>query len=127
LLDIGLPVMDGYEVARRLKAANGGHLVRVLALTGYGQEPDRRRTREAGFAHHVVKPIDLQRLRRFLTGTRASTRRNTLPDEVSFPIVSGRTRRRPSSGMLMEGSRDPTATGRTYSCPGTTAGLSAEI
>ncbi len=67
LLDIGLPVMDGYEVARRLKTSyTGRDSVRLLALTGYGQEEDRRRAREAGFEHHLVKPIDLDRLHAIL-------------------------------------------------------------
>jgi PAS domain S-box-containing protein len=58
-LDIGLPVMDGYELAGRLRHIPGLEDVRLVALTGYGQESDRRRTREAGFHHHLVKPVDL--------------------------------------------------------------------
>jgi signal transduction histidine kinase/ActR/RegA family two-component response regulator len=58
LLDIGLPRMDGYEVARRLRGEAGLCKVLLVALTGYGQDEDRRRTREAGFDHHLVKPID---------------------------------------------------------------------
>jgi CheY-like chemotaxis protein len=54
-LDIGLPAMDGYEVARRLRAA-GPCPPKLVALTGYGQEADRRRAEEAGFAQHLVKP-----------------------------------------------------------------------
>ena len=56
MLDIGLPGMDGYEVARRLRADHGGIL--LVALTGYGQDEDRRRSKEAGFDHHLVKPVD---------------------------------------------------------------------
>ena len=58
-LDIGLPVMDGYEVAaclRDLPELNG---IRLFALTGYGQESDRQKTRDVGFDHHFTKPIDL--------------------------------------------------------------------
>jgi len=63
LLDIGLPVMDGYEVARRLRDESAaGQSLRLLALTGYGQEQDRQRAHEAGFEHHMVKPIDIDRL-----------------------------------------------------------------
>ena len=70
LLDIGLPVMDGYEVAKRLRSASAGHRVpRLLALTGYGNEADRERSRDAGFQHHLVKPIDLDRLEHVLEGT----------------------------------------------------------
>jgi PAS domain S-box-containing protein len=56
MLDIGLPGMDGYEVARRLRAEHDGLL--LIALTGYGQDEDRRRSKEAGFDHHLVKPVD---------------------------------------------------------------------
>jgi PAS domain S-box-containing protein len=56
LLDIGLPGMDGYEVARRLRSGSGLPHVFMVALTGYGQEADRERAREAGFDHHLVKP-----------------------------------------------------------------------
>ncbi|HWO25650.1 MAG TPA: ATP-binding protein [Kofleriaceae bacterium] len=62
LLDIGLPVMDGYELARRLRAQAGGRPLRLMALTGYGQEADRARARAAGFEHHLVKPISLEAL-----------------------------------------------------------------
>ena len=59
ILDIGMPGMNGYEVARRIRARSGGNAVRLLALTGWGQEDDRRRAREAGFDHHLVKPAEL--------------------------------------------------------------------
>jgi len=58
LLDIGLPGMDGYEVARHLRAAKGSARMVLVALTGYGQEEDRQRAREAGFDHHLVKPAN---------------------------------------------------------------------
>lgn len=58
LLDIGLPGLDGYEVARRLRAAPGGAAALLIALTGYGQQDDRRRAHEAGFDVHLVKPAD---------------------------------------------------------------------
>ena len=57
LLDIGLPEMDGYEVARELRALDlGGHRIRLIAITGYGQAGDRAKTAEAGFDEHLVKP-----------------------------------------------------------------------
>jgi CheY-like chemotaxis protein len=56
LLDIGLPGMSGYEVARRLRQDVGTGGVMLVAMTGYGQDEDRRRAREAGFDHHLVKP-----------------------------------------------------------------------
>ncbi len=61
LLDIGLPGMDGYEVARRLRARPGSQPL-LVALTGYGQAEDLRRSREAGFDHHLVKPADPETL-----------------------------------------------------------------
>jgi CheY-like chemotaxis protein len=57
LLDIGLPQMNGYEVCQRLRARHGAAL-RIVAMTGWGQEEDRRRSREAGFHLHLVKPVD---------------------------------------------------------------------
>jgi signal transduction histidine kinase/CheY-like chemotaxis protein len=59
LLDLGLPVMDGYELARRLRALPAGPAMGLVAVTGYGQEPDRRASAQAGFDHHLVKPVDL--------------------------------------------------------------------
>jgi len=61
-LDIGLPGMDGYEVAREIRRAPGGDRVRLYALTGYGQAEDRRRSLEAGFDGHLVKPVALEAL-----------------------------------------------------------------
>ncbi len=58
LLDIGLPGMDGYEVARRLREQPGTEGTLLVALTGWGQEEDRRKSREAGFDHHLVKPVE---------------------------------------------------------------------
>jgi CheY-like chemotaxis protein len=66
LLDIGLPKMDGYAVARHLREEPALAHVRLIAMTGYGQEEDRRRAREAGFDHHLVKPVDLDSLRDLL-------------------------------------------------------------
>ena len=62
LLDIGLPGMDGYEVARRIRNSNALASVMLVALSGYGQEEDRRLAREAGFDHYLVKPIDAAEL-----------------------------------------------------------------
>ncbi len=59
ILDIGMPRMDGVEAARHLRALPGGDRVLLLALTGLGQAADRERTREAGFDHHLVKPLNL--------------------------------------------------------------------
>ncbi len=66
LLDIGLPGMDGYRVAERLRQQPETQKAILIALTGYGQESDRQRAREAGFDHHLVKPVDPQRLQDLL-------------------------------------------------------------
>jgi CheY-like chemotaxis protein len=66
LLDIGMPGMDGYEVARRIRERNEFKDVTLIALTGWGQEDDRRRTHDAGFDHHLVKPADIVALRALL-------------------------------------------------------------
>jgi len=65
-LDIGMPGMDGYEVARRLRQQPGMETVVLAALTGWGQQEDRRRTSEAGFDHHLVKPPETAVLERVL-------------------------------------------------------------
>jgi PAS domain S-box-containing protein len=61
-LDIGLPVMDGYELAGRLRQMPGLDDIRLVAVTGYGQDSDRQRSAAAGFHHHLVKPIDLDEI-----------------------------------------------------------------
>ncbi|HEY1549385.1 MAG TPA: ATP-binding protein [Kofleriaceae bacterium] len=62
ILDIGLPEMDGYELALKLRAALGNAVPKLVALTGYGQPGDRERSARAGFHHHLVKPVDLRKL-----------------------------------------------------------------
>lgn len=62
LLDIGMPKMDGYEACRRIRQQPGGSKMLLVALTGWSQEGDRRRTEEAGFDYHMVKPVDPQLL-----------------------------------------------------------------
>ncbi|HMB04793.1 MAG TPA: response regulator [Isosphaeraceae bacterium] len=66
LLDIGLPGMDGYQVARKLREQAGSSLM-LIALTGYARDEDRRRSRRAGFDHHLVKPVALDELQGLLT------------------------------------------------------------
>ncbi len=72
LMDIGLPGMDGYEVARRIRRQPGLAPVVLVAMTGYGQERDRQLAHEAGFDHHLVKPADLDELLRILAGVGTS-------------------------------------------------------
>ncbi|MBI3948650.1 MAG: response regulator [Armatimonadetes bacterium] len=66
LIDMGLPGMDGYEVATHLRRVTGLGNLSLVAVTGYGQDEDRERARAAGFAHHLLKPVDLEALRRVL-------------------------------------------------------------
>ena len=58
LLDIGMPKLNGYDACRRIREQPWGQGMFLIALTGWGQEEDRRRTEEAGFNHHMVKPVD---------------------------------------------------------------------
>jgi len=69
LLDIGMPLLDGYEVARRIRALPGGGDLLLIAMTGWGQEEDKRRAAEAGFDHHLVKPVDPVKLETLLAAT----------------------------------------------------------
>lgn len=66
LLDIGMPGLDGYEVARRLRALRKDPPLRIVAVTGWGQETDRQKSQEAGFDVHLVKPVDANELARVL-------------------------------------------------------------
>lgn len=66
LLDLGMPGMDGYEVARRIREEPESKGVTLIALTGWGQEDDRSRAKEAGFDHHLVKPVDIGELQALL-------------------------------------------------------------
>lgn len=66
LLDLGLPIVDGYQVARTLRE-EGYHDILIIALSGYGQEEDRQRSREAGMNHHVTKPVDVKTLAELIT------------------------------------------------------------
>ncbi|ALL63335.1 Chemotaxis protein methyltransferase CheR [Paraburkholderia caribensis MBA4] len=87
LLDIGLPGIDGYQVARALRAepATAGAL--LIALTGYGQESDRQRTRDAGFDHHLVKPASLDDIERVIATDGASG----MPRNPGTPVQSDAT------------------------------------
>jgi CheY-like chemotaxis protein len=66
LCDLGLPGMDGYQVAAALRRQPATSVARLIAISGYGQEDDRRRSREAGFDLHLTKPIDAEELQRLL-------------------------------------------------------------
>ena len=70
LLDIGLPGMDGYEVARCLRSEMGDDAPMLVAMTGYSQHEVSRHARKAEFDHHLVKPADMGALRELLTQTK---------------------------------------------------------
>jgi two-component system CheB/CheR fusion protein len=73
LLDIGLPKLNGYEVARRIRRQPWGREMVIIALTGWGQDEDRRLSQDAGFNFHVVKPVDLAALEKMLVDSQAAT------------------------------------------------------
>src|SRR5690606_14575524 len=83
-LDIGMPLMDGYEVARRIRSRRTDRPPVLIALTGWGQREDRRKAREAGFDHHLVKPADIDALRKLVTSLAVS--------DASAPAASRLTR-----------------------------------
>jgi signal transduction histidine kinase len=83
LLDIGMPVLDGYEVARRIRAQAWGKRITLVALTGWGQDSDRRRSQEAGFDSHLVKPLDLDKLSQLLARLPVSAARPTARPDSS--------------------------------------------
>jgi PAS domain S-box-containing protein len=68
LLDIGMPKLNGYEACRRLREQPGGETLVIIALTGWGQDEDKRRSMAAGFDHHMVKPVDTGALEKLLAG-----------------------------------------------------------
>jgi CheY-like chemotaxis protein len=68
LLDIGMPVLNGYEVAQKIRAQAWGQDIVLVAMTGWGQEEDKQRAMAAGFDHHLIKPINPQELEALLQG-----------------------------------------------------------
>jgi CheY-like chemotaxis protein len=71
LLDLGMPGMDGWEVARPLRRDPAMKEVKLIALTGWGQDEDRKRTESAGFDHHIIKPVDFALLQKLLASIHA--------------------------------------------------------
>jgi CheY-like chemotaxis protein len=72
LLDIGMPGLNGYEAARRIREQPWGATLQLIALTGWGAADDRRKSQEAGFDVHLVKPVNYEELVRVLAGTPAT-------------------------------------------------------
>jgi CheY-like chemotaxis protein len=71
VLDIGMPDLNGYGVAQRIRLEPWGEHITLIALTGWGQEGDKRRGKAAGFDHHCTKPVDPDLLQRFFSPQRA--------------------------------------------------------
>jgi len=86
LLDIGMPLLDGYEVAKRIRAQPWGQRITLVALTGWGQDSDRRRSREAGFDSHLVKPLDLETLTDLLARLPSASARRPAATGSSTPL-----------------------------------------
>ncbi|MHC5542260.1 hybrid sensor histidine kinase/response regulator [Singulisphaera rosea] len=97
LLDIGLPKLDGYQVARLIRAENRLKDVLLVAVTGYGQEEDRLRSAEAGFDYHLVKPVDFDVLLELISRSRSSTKTHSRKVDdhtlAATPGDSGQVRR----------------------------------
>jgi CheY-like chemotaxis protein len=71
LLDIGMPDLNGYEVAKELRREPWGTRIFLIAVTGWGQDDDRQRAKDAGFDHHLTKPLDLDTLETLLANSAA--------------------------------------------------------
>jgi CheY-like chemotaxis protein len=67
-MDIGMPKMDGYEACRRIRSLPFGSEVILVAVTGWGQEEDRRKSKAAGFDHHMIKPVEPVAIEKLLQG-----------------------------------------------------------
>ena len=78
-LDIGMPRMDGYEAARHIRDALGSRVM-LVALTGWGQDEDKRRSREAGFDHHLTKPPDPEVLEQLIAACARKAQEGTAKD-----------------------------------------------
>ncbi|HVE48474.1 MAG TPA: PAS domain S-box protein [Casimicrobiaceae bacterium] len=84
LLDLGLPGLNGYEVAKRLREHAVLRDVMLVAMTGYGLPADRQRTEEAGFDHHLIKPAEFEQLQQII----ASAKKRRIPQQVAFSLRS---------------------------------------
>jgi CheY-like chemotaxis protein len=80
LIDIGLPGLNGYQVARELRGAENDRTIHLVALTGYGRPEDRRRASEAGFDAHLTKPVEPEELHRVLARAGARQASGPAPD-----------------------------------------------
>jgi CheY-like chemotaxis protein len=79
-LDIGMPRMDGYELSRRIRQQPGGEEIMLIALTGWGQDKDRRRSQEAGFNHHLIKPADIDAVQALMISVSEQKQKRGAPE-----------------------------------------------
>jgi DNA-binding response OmpR family regulator len=82
ILDIGMPDLNGYDLARRIRETSWGRESLLLAVTGWGQAEDKERSRVAGFDEHLTKPVDLDRLEQKIESFAARDQQATSPDET---------------------------------------------
>jgi DNA-binding response OmpR family regulator len=73
LLDLGMPKLNGYDACRRIREQAWGQGIFIVALTGWDQEEDKTRSREAGFDHHLVKPVERETLENLFAGLKTET------------------------------------------------------
>jgi signal transduction histidine kinase/two-component SAPR family response regulator len=90
LLDIGMPKLNGYEAARTIRAEAGGKHPVLVALTGWGQESDRRQSRDAGFDCHLVKPVEPNTLMKLLADIGTVAHTTPVEQHIAFPAAEGR-------------------------------------
>ena len=107
LLDIGLPGLDGYEVARRLRTKESTQSARVIALTGYGRDEDIARAREAGFDAHLTKPVDFKDLIKVMASGKRSVAQRGLSATALVVELEGKKGRAGKDACTTIG-KDPT-------------------
>jgi CheY-like chemotaxis protein len=90
-MDLGMPKLNGYEAARRMRQEPWGHELALVATTGWGQDDDRRRTAEAGFDRHLVKPVAMATLREVLDAPRPSDSPRSMAPTTVTQSQSART------------------------------------
>lgn len=120
MLDIGLPGMDGYQVAQQLRGNPHFDSMLLVALTGYGQEEDRRRSREAGFDVHLVKPPALEEIESVLQHPKLATRPAAPPPTITPPSTS-------LSAALGRSEAEPPAAEESPSAPLQMAAFTREL
>jgi two-component system CheB/CheR fusion protein len=102
IVDLGLPVMSGHDLARRIRATPANNGTRLVALSGYGQDSDVQAALDAGFDEHLTKPPDPDRLEQVLAGRPADRRQRRRDDHHAAVNAADAPRRRPSEARRAE-------------------------